>query len=121
MIRKKHPNKHITVFCEIHQLIRAIQFRDEFPQALNGADTVYLTPIYHAREDYTAIQKKHPNHPITDSPTVKDFQIATAKQRNITSITDETAIPDQLHTIDTGLIVLFTAGKLDGIVREGLR
>lgn len=101
MIRKKYPNKHITVFFEIHQLIRAIQFRDEFPQALHDADTVYLTPIYHAREDYTTIKNNHPDHPITNYQTIKEFHKATAQQRNVTPLLQEETIPQNLHAINT--------------------
>ncbi|GAP03979.1 UDP-N-acetylmuramate--L-alanine ligase [Fructobacillus tropaeoli] len=44
--RQKYPTKEIVAVFQPHTFTRVIAYKDEFAQALQAADTVYLTPIF---------------------------------------------------------------------------
>ncbi len=115
-LQEHYPDTHITVIFEPHQLTRVVEFYDAFKTALATAQRVYLFSIYHAREDYTTIQQKYSNHPIQYAWSLTTFTQQTAQYRNAFPL-NASDLSETLHSIDQGIIVLFTAWVLDGLVR----
>lgn len=50
-VREQYPNRHLTVVFQSHTYSRTHELFADFVTALAGADTVYLLPIYAAREE----------------------------------------------------------------------
>ena len=48
--RQKYPSKEIVAVFQPHTFTRTIALLDEFANALNQADSVYLAPIYGQHE-----------------------------------------------------------------------
>ncbi len=46
MRRQKYPSKELVAIFQPHTFTRTIALLDEFADALNGADAVYLAQIY---------------------------------------------------------------------------
>jgi len=49
-VRRMYPNQKLVVAFQPHLFSRTRDFLDEFAQSLSMADSVYLLPIYPARE-----------------------------------------------------------------------
>lgn len=52
-VREQYPNRHLTVVFQSHTYSRTHELFVDFVTALAKADTVYLLPIYAAREENT--------------------------------------------------------------------
>ncbi len=53
-VRDQYPNRHLTVVFQSHTYSRTHELFADFVTALAKADTVYLLPIYAAREENTS-------------------------------------------------------------------
>ena len=109
---KSRGYKDISIVFEPHTYTRTASLYKDFAASLNVADTVYIMPVYSAREEYRgegagyiitdAMQAKHPN-----SYYIESYDTLFAKLNN------------QLSTPKPNRVIVFAgAGSIDAKARE---
>lgn len=95
--RQKYPSKELVAIFQPHTFTRTIALLDEFAEALNGADAVYLAQIYGSARE-------------TDQGQVKVEDLAAKIDKKGTVITVENTSPLLDHT--NAVYVFMGAGDI---------
>lgn len=104
---EQHEFEKIIAVYEPHQNDRQVQFKDEYPTAFAQADQVYWLPTYVARD----------HHENVLSATELSAGISQASPADFN---DQLITNLKQHLRQNHLVVLMSAGKLDGFVRRNL-
>ncbi len=103
--REKFPGKKIVVAFHPHLYSRTKSFLSEFASALATADTVFVAPIYAAREE--------------PDPTISHHMLAEMAGTHVTALDSFDAIRDELlKENDASLIVTMGAGDIYKVANE---
>jgi UDP-N-acetylmuramate-alanine ligase len=116
-LTQKFPNQKLHIIFQPHQAQRLLEFRDSAVHTLQQFDTPIVYQIYAAREDVPALlqQYKFDNDTITDWESLGEYFSSVC---GAIYMSTESEILDYIDSIDDGIIVLFTAGNLDYVVRS---
>lgn len=87
-MREKYPDKNIIAIVQPHQMRRVLEFRPEWISVLKQFDTLYLYPIYAAREDVAVLLKEYNHEFLTQAANADDVSTFLASQVNALFITD---------------------------------
>ncbi len=118
-LKEKYPNQAITAIFQPHQITRVVEFWDEFKDALALAENRILTPIFNAREAFEDIQARYPDHEIQKSSSLHAFNQSAWEYRDAKLVTNEEIVKN-IQSINDGIIVYFTAGDLDELIKTSI-
>jgi len=132
-LRDQFPDQHIHVLFQPHQMARIVQFREQFHEAmkpLNGEKRAY-NPIYAARESISGCQEifsldwdlwqtqwVQQLHTVSSS---QELSVQFAQQSNAPLLETKEAIYERIESISDGIIIYFSAGDLDKIIRSYIK
>jgi len=118
-MRKKYHDKKIIAIVQPHQLRRVLEFRHERVRVLKQFDTLYLYPIFAAREDVTVLLKEYNHSWISAAVTAEDVGRELALQVQGKYITEVAHVQEIMENAEGNeVVVLFTAGSLDYQIRK---
>ena len=118
-MRGKYADKKLTAIVQPHQMRRVLEFWNEWVHVLKQFDTLFLYPIYAAREDIAVLLKEFENKVVTQAANAEDISLELAMQTNATYITDTAKVKEIMDTADGDtVVVMFTAGNLDYQMRN---
>jgi len=101
-VKQMHPDLPITTIFQPHLFSRTNDFMEEFAKELAISDTLYLLPIYPAREE-----------PI---PNVTSEKLATLVINPSVQVIDKQNVLDLVSKIERGVILTVCAGDIDRFV-----
>jgi UDP-N-acetylmuramate--alanine ligase len=101
-VRRMYPNQKLVVAFQPHLFSRTRDFLDEFAQSLSMADSVYLLPIYPARE--------LPIAGINSELLLEKIQL---KEK---ALLDKQTLVNTIVALKPGLFVSLGAGDIDTLV-----
>lgn len=113
----KFPDQPLHIILQPHQAQRLLEFRDHAVTTLQQFNSPVVYQIYAAREDVPTLLKHYQlwGDQITDWDTLGQY---FATQCWATYMRDTGEILTHIDSITEGVIVLFSAGNLDYIVRS---
>ena len=118
-MRGKYADKKLTAIVQPHQMRRVLEFWNERVAVLKQFDTLYLYPIYTAREDVAVLLKEFDHEVLTQTATAEDVSLELAMQTKATYITDAAKVKEIMDTASSDeIVVMFTAGNLDYQIRN---
>ena len=101
-VRKLYPNKKITAVFQPHLYSRTRDFMDEFADALENADELFLLPIYPAREE-----------PIKGVTSEALLELVNIDDKHMSTLND---IARDIKKFDNEVICIIGAGDIDTTV-----
>jgi UDP-N-acetylmuramate--alanine ligase len=118
-IQTKYPNQPLHVIFQPHQAQRLLEFRDQAIQTLSQFSNPIVYQIYAAREDVPSLLKEYSiwDDTIIDAESLWKY---FSKQCWAKYVSTQEEIVQYINSIDEWIIVLFTAGNLDYLVRNSL-
>ncbi len=79
-MRDKYADKKIVAIVQPHQMRRVLEFWDEWVHVLKQFDTLYIYPIYAAREDIAVLLKEFEDKITTQATNAEDVSLEIAIQ-----------------------------------------
>ena len=107
--KRLHGKKGIIVVYQPHQNTRQHEVRNGYTDAFVGADKIYWLPTYLTRED--------PELPVLTPAELIDG-LVNKDVAEVAEISDELAERLQKYVDEDYLVILMTAGPVDGWLRE---
>lgn len=118
-IKNKFPDHKIVVIFQPHQAKRVLAGRDDFANALQGADEVIIYKLYTAREDFAQFQQEYQQLQTLTSFDELGEQFAQHVRGSY--ILDSAQLTPYLDgSLSDTITVIFSAGDLDERVRKEL-
>ena len=119
-ISEKYPDQPLHIIFQPHQAQRLLEFWDQAVETLQTFTNPIIYQIYAAREDVPALLKQYEfdTTTISDGDSLWEHFASTCWA---TYIKDPNHIINHINSITDWVIVLFTAGNLDYLVRKSLR
>jgi UDP-N-acetylmuramate-alanine ligase len=96
-LKTQFPDKKITVIFQPHQAQRVLTGRDDFTDALQGADELIIYKLYTAREDFNALQQEFPR--LQSMANFDELGKQFARELNAQYITQINDIQDRLQKL----------------------
>lgn len=79
-MREKYPHKKIVAIVQPHQMRRVLEFWEERIRVLKQFDTLYIYPIYAAREDIVVLLNEFAHKITTQAANAEDIGLELAIQ-----------------------------------------
>ena len=111
------PDKKIIIIFQPHQAQRILVGRDDFATALQNVDELFIYKLYTAREDFLELQQKYDT--LESISSFEELGKVFAKSIWWTYITEAPVLYQKIQWYnDNTIIVYFSAGDLDQIIRS---
>ena len=111
------PDKKIIIIFQPHQAQRILVGRDDFATALQNVDELFIYKLYTAREDFFELQQKYDT--LESISSFEELGKVFAKSIWWTYITEAPVLYQKIQWYnDNTIIVYFSAGDLDQIIRS---
>lgn len=116
----EYPDQKLITFVEPHQAQRLLSLWQEFEQVIQQVDEVIVVPIYHAREQWSALQAiMSAAIPGCDADGFDQLGRYVAQQRSASYCEEREMCHSMLSAYGEGdVVICLTAGKLDSRVRS---
>lgn len=79
-MRGKYHDKKLTAIVQPHQMRRVLEFWNEWIHVLKQFDTLYIYPIYAAREDIVLLLNEFAHKITTQAANAEDIGLELAIQ-----------------------------------------
>lgn len=111
------PDKKIVIIFQPHQAQRILVGRDDFATALQNVDELFIYKLYTAREDFFELQQKYDT--LESISSFEELGKVFAESIWWTYITEAPLLYQKIQWYnDNTIIVYFSAGDLDQIIRS---
>lgn len=118
-MRDKYADKKLVAIVQPHQMRRVLEFREEWIRVLKQFDTLYIYPIYAAREDIAILLKEFDHKIATQAANAEDVSLELAIQTGAKYIKDIEEVKQIMNNAKGNEVVtVFTAGNLDYLIRN---
>lgn len=118
-MREKHSDKKLIAIVQPHQMRRVLEFWDERVDVLKQFDTLFLYPIYAAREDIAVLVSEFSHKIKTQTATAEDISLELAMQTKGEYITRPEKVKEIMDNAGSDeVVIMFTAGNLDYQIRN---
>lgn len=114
-VTKQFPDKKILIIFQPHQAQRVLVGRDDFAHALQWSQDTIIYKLYTAREDFWELQKQH--NRLQDISSFDELGRQFAHHINWQYITDNTTLVWAIDSHEADIVVYFSAGDLDSVMR----
>lgn len=116
-LKGKYTDKKLVCIFQPHQINRIIKWRDEFPSAIKQYDEKVIYDIYAARESLDLLNELW----IDDIQSLEHLGEIFADRCGAKYIYDSQEIIDYINNFDDRfVVVIYTAGDLDYLIRKSL-